>query len=138
MNGFTMQEFIRWKSLEIIGALIVFFTPVLTSALWVGLLVACDLVTGIQKAKRNGTYTTLSKGIRQSLAKFTSYGIGLIVARVLEHVVFKDSFPALQVVMYALIAGEVQSIRENIKEATGNDILKQPAQALSKVIRNKK
>lgn len=102
--------------------LAVYFAPTATAILTIGFFVVCDTITGIMAARARKEEIT-SKKLRRTAAKFLSYGIGILVA----HVVQKNYLPTLDGVK--LISGliafiELKSIDENMKTITGFSLFK--------------
>lgn len=112
----------KGKYLAYISAgLIAFITP-LAPALWfVGLLVMCDFLTGIAKAKKRGQISS-ARMIDKFYAS-VGYFLGIIVSHTVE-LYFGDAVPIVKAVVAIIALSELQSLRENIEAITGTDIMK--------------
>ena len=100
--------------------IIAYFTPILTSLLFVGGLVILDWLTGILKGYKNGELTS-----RKMIKKFytgASYLIAISAVRLVE-VYFGDEVPMVKPLMAVITLSELKSMRENIEAITGVDLL---------------
>lgn len=99
--------------------LLTYFAPVFPLILAIGFLVACDLLTGLIKAKKEGGWCNIkSRKMRATISKFIVYGVSVMVAHVMEKTFLPD-FPAMRVVSGLIALIELKSMDENIKEITG-------------------
>lgn len=115
------EYFMKGKfAIYVIAAFAAFMSPLVPTLVFVGFLVACDFVTGLAKASKKGSVSSA-----KMIAKFydsIGYFIGIIVAAFTEQY-FGDAIPMVKAVVAIIALTELQSLRENIKELTGTDIL---------------
>lgn len=102
--------------------LAIFFAPAIEMIIAIGFFVMCDMVTAILAAKKTGEEIN-SKKMRPSIGKFVSYGIGILVAQVMQ-VQFMPEFPAMKLVAGLIAYIELKSINENIEKRTGLNLFK--------------
>lgn len=98
-----------------------FFAPLQATLLFVGGLVVADWVLGVAKSIKSGTLSS-----RRMIDKFyisIGYFLGILVAHAMEGY-FGDAVPMVKAVVAIIALTEIQSLRENIAELTGTDILK--------------
>lgn len=118
---FLQIPFMKGKfAAAVTAAFVAFISPLTSTLVFVGFLVACDFITGLAKASKKGTVTS-----EKMIAKFydsIGYFIGIIVAAFTEQY-FGDAIPMVKAVVAIIALTELQSLRENIKELTGTDIL---------------
>lgn len=118
------------KYATIVGiAFAAFLAPLVPTFIFVGFLVMCDFVTGLTKAHKKGTVHS-----SKMIAKFydsVGYFIGIIVAAFCERY-FGDAIPMVKAVVAIIALTELQSLRENIKDITGTDILQPIINVLKK------
>lgn len=88
----------------------------------VGFFVAADTVTGVMAAIKLGHQVT-SKKFRAVIPKYVVYGIGVLVAHVLQQQFFQD-FPATKIIAGLIAYSELMSIDENIHKITGVSLFK--------------
>jgi phage-related holin len=108
-------------TIYLITGLIAYLTPILTSLLFVGVLVMFDWITGVIKAHKLGTLSS-----RAMIKKFytgASYLVAIAAVRLCE-VYFGDNIPLVKPVIAMIALSELQSMRENIEAITGIDLLK--------------
>ena len=106
--------------LLILSSLSLFFAPLGPTFVFVGFLVISDFLTGVLKAYKKSDVKS-----RRMIDKFytsVAYFIGIIITYKMEQY-FGDQLPFLKAVVAIIAATELQSIRENIKEITGVDLL---------------
>jgi phage-related holin len=111
--------FKKYIALVVLGGL-TFLSPLEGSLLFVGMISMADFITGIIKAKKTGTITS-RKMINKAYA-----AAGYFVAILLSHgveIYFGDVIPVVKAVVAIIALTEIQSVRENIKEITGTDVL---------------
>lgn len=98
----------------------VYFSPTFSVILIIGFFVVCDMITGIVAARKIGEPIT-SKRLRETIGKFLSYGIAILVAHVIEQQFIHD-FPALKAISGFLVYIELKSMNENFEKITGHNI----------------
>lgn len=116
MDGFKKHIFIclSWIS--------IYFAPTLGFLLLVGFFVAADTITGVMAALKTGEEIT-SKKFRAVIPKYVVYGVGVLVAHVLQRQFFPD-FPAMKIIAGLVAYSELMSIDENIHKITGVSLFK--------------
>lgn len=126
-----MEELMKAKYIAyIIAGIAAFLSPLAPTLYFVGVLVVCDFTTGVLKAYRNKNLNS-----RKMIKKFydsSAYMIGIIVASCVENY-FGDAVPIVKATVAIIALTELQSLRENIKELTGTDVL----QPLSNILKKK-
>lgn len=108
----------KYAAIAVTG-IIAYFTPILTSLLFVGGLVILDWLTGILKGYKNNELTS-----RKMIKKFytgASYLIAISAVRLIE-VYFGDEVPMVKPLMAVITLSELKSMRENIEAITGVDL----------------
>lgn len=108
--------------------IVVFFTPTFSSLLCVGFFVICDMITGILVSHRRQNLKSLyqvieSRKLQRTLYKFIAYGIGVIVAFVMQYY-FILEFPAMKLITGFIMYIELKSINENIEIVTKVNLFK--------------
>lgn len=121
--------YLKKYGLLIASGLISFIMPISQSLLFVGVISMFDWITGILKAKKTNTVSS-SKMIRKFYSTI-GYFIGIIIAHYVE-IYFASEIPIVKAVVAIIALTEIQSVRENIKEISGTDILKPITNLLSK------
>lgn len=104
-----------------VSGLLAFLLPLTEVLIFVGFIVSCDFITGVIKAHKKGEVRS-----RRMIDKFydsIGYFIGILIAHYAENF-FGDAVPLVKAVVAIIALTEVQSVRENISEITGTDILK--------------
>ncbi len=104
-----------------VSGVIAFLLPLTEVLIFVGFIVSCDFITGVIKAHKKGNLKS-----RRMIDKFydiIGYFIGILIAHYAENF-FGDAVPLVKAVVAIIALTEVQSVRENISEITGTDILK--------------
>ena len=109
----------KWGPMAI-AAIITFFSPIVPIFMFVGFLVMCDWITGIMKAKKTKTFTS-THAIRKFWVS-SGYFFGILICRMVEMYINQDMLVKPMVAIIAI--AEIQSLRENIKELSGLDLLK--------------
>lgn len=116
-----MELYIQKYLLYILAALLTFILPIQDSLLFVGVISMLDFCTGIARAQMLGLLQS-----RKMIKKFytaISYFIGIIIAHYVQ-LYFDSDIPIVKAVVAIIAVTETQSVRENIKDTTGKDILK--------------
>jgi phage-related holin len=83
-------------------------------------MVTCDTITGVIAAAKNNK-AIKSRRLFETVGKFVSYGIGIIIARIIE-TCFIPNFPAVKLMAGYIAFIEVKSIDENIQKITGHSL----------------
>lgn len=104
----------------VIMGVVTFLAPIQGSLLFVGLISIADFITGIMKAQKAGNVSS-RKMINKAYAA-AGYFIAILVAHGVE-VYVGDVVPIVKAVVSIIALTEIQSVRENIKEMTGTDVL---------------
>lgn len=123
-----ITTYLEKYGLIMLSSLSLFFAPLLSTFVFVGFLVIADFITGVVKARKLNDVRS-----RRMIDKFytsIAYFIGIIITYKMENY-FGDNIPFLKAVVAVIAATELQSIRENIKEITGVDLI-QPVMKLLK------
>lgn len=102
--------------------MVIYFSPSFAFILLVGFFVVADTITGVAAASHRNEPIT-SKRMRQAVPKYIVYGIGVLVAHVIQKEFFPD-FPALKLISGFIAYSELMSIDENIKDITGISLFK--------------
>lgn len=112
-----------------ITGIITFLAPLHATFCFVGLLVMADFFTGIGRAIK---YNRV-KSERMADKFWVSFGyfLGILVAHTVEGY-FGDAVPIVKAVVAIIALTELQSLRENITQLTGTDILKPLEKLLKK------
>lgn len=108
----------KYATIAITG-IIAYFTPIITSLLFVGALVMFDWLTGVLKGLKNNELTS-----RKMIKKFytgASYLISIAVVRLIE-VYFGGEIPMVKPLMAVITLSEIKSMKENIEAITGVDL----------------
>jgi phage-related holin len=104
-----------------ISGFVAFMSPISDVLYFVGFIVVCDFITGIIKANKAGDFN--STRMRDKFWDSVGYFIGIIIAHYVE-MIFGNTVPLVKAVVAIIALTELQSVRENITEITGTDILK--------------
>jgi phage-related holin len=91
--------------------------PAAQFILLVGFFIAADTITGVVAANKRGEKLTSKRG-SDVIRKFLVYGVGVIVAHVVQREFLSD-FPALKIIAGLIAFNELKSIDENIKDISG-------------------
>jgi phage-related holin len=130
-----MSQVAEWfdeMALLLLISLLSFLTPIKEWILLVGFLVVADMVSAIIATyKTKGLESIESRKLARTVAKFTAYGIVVMVTHAIETLFFPD-IPAVKLVSGFVAMVEVKSIDENIKIITGKSFLKMVVELLSK------
>ena len=102
--------------------LCIYFYPTAQFLILIGFFVGADTITGVIAAKKRGDLIT-SKKFRAVITKYAGYGIGVLVAHVLQSQWFPD-IPAMKIISGLIAYSELISIDENIKDITGVSLFK--------------
>lgn len=97
--------------------LVVFFAPTGSIILSIGFIILANAYTGIKASRKKGEQFEWKK-LREVWDKFTSYGVGILVAYVIQ-VKFFPHFPAIQGMASLVIYLELKLLNENIEAVTG-------------------
>lgn len=113
-----MKNFLVKYGIMLCKYLLVVFTPIIPTILWLGVFVFIDLFTGIVKAKRKGDVIS-SKRMSETVTKVMLYASAIVSCYVLDTQIIGNSF--LPIPIWRLAAGyiavvEVQSNLENVSE----------------------
>ena len=100
--------------------IVFFFTPTFPLLISVGILVLCDVITGICASRKRGEKIQ-SRKMERTVAKLVLFSIGILISRLME-VVFFPYIPITSIVAGYIALTEFKSNMENISEATGIDI----------------
>ena len=100
--------------------LVIYFYPTGPFLLLIGFFIAADTITGVIAA---GLDNFRSRRFVDCVKKYAVYGIGVLVAHVLQIQFFPD-FPALKIVSGLIAYSELMSIDENIQKITGFSLFK--------------
>lgn len=106
----------------------VFIAPIRAAMLGVTFLVLSDLITGIWRAKKDGTPIT-SWGLRRSVSKTLAYQAVLLTSFVTE-TVFLSGLPIVKAVAGLIAVTELKSNLENLHAITGVDFWSRIVDAL--------
>lgn len=96
--------------------------PIKLTLMAVGVLIFIDLLTGLLKAKRRQQPIT-SKALSSTVYKMAGYQCAVIGAFIFETYLGQDAVPITKLVAGAIGTVELLSIAENVKAATGVDVL---------------
>lgn len=114
----------------IVTALVALFTPLVTILGSTTLLVICDLITGVLKAKKQGEEVT-SHGIKKTAVKLGVYLIVIVLSSVTETYLTNGQVPVLNVVTSIIGITELKSCVENLNIITGGTIVDTIMRAIS-------
>lgn len=110
----------------ILGYVFSFFAPIFPFLAMVMVLVFSDLITGIQAAKKEGTYVKLkaSNGLRNTVSKISQYFIAILLSQgmVLAFDIPTSFLPLTYIVAFYISLVELKSNFENIARSTGTDV----------------
>lgn len=107
--------------LYLVAGVTAFFSPIAGALGFVGFLCVADFITGVIKAHKAGNIT--SKRMIDKVYASAGYFIAIIIAHVVEKNIGGDVVPMVKAVIAVIGVTELQSLRENIKEITGVDLL---------------
>lgn len=125
-----MAAWINKYALLILTGIVTFIAPIQETLFFVGMISVADFVTGLMKAQKANNVS--SRKMINKLYAVTGYFIGICIAHSLEGY-FGDAIPMVKAVVAIIALTEIQSVRENIKEITGTDILS----PLTKILQRK-
>jgi phage-related holin len=114
-----------------VAALVALFAPLVTIMGSTTLLVVCDLITGLLKARKRGEEIT-SYGIKKTVAKLGVYLTVIILAHITELYLTQGAIPVLNVVTSIIGITELKSCVENINILSGGNVLDVVMRAISK------
>jgi phage-related holin len=106
----------------IVAAIATFLTPLYPTLWLVGLISMIDFLTGVMGAKSKGEEITSNRMIRKFYSVI-AYFLGILIAHVIGGY-YGDADFMVKAVVAIIAVTEIQSVRENIKNITGVDILK--------------
>lgn len=132
LKKFLSEEYTALIS--IISMALAFFAPTIPMIVMIGFMVICDSVTGILASRKKGIGFVSGK-LRDTADKFISYGIGVLIAYLIQVLLIPD-FPALKSITALICYIELKSINENIEVVTGLNLFKGILNVLN--IKNKK
>lgn len=112
----TQAAITKWFLLTI-SWLFVYFYPTGQFILLVGFFIGADTITGLLAANKRGERITSKRG-SDIIRKFITYGVGVIVAHVIQREFFTE-FPAMKIISGLIAFNELKSIDENIKDISG-------------------
>lgn len=115
----------------LVAGVTAFFSPIAGSLAFVGFLASADFITGVIKAHKAGNIT--SKRMIDKVYSSLGYFIAIIIAHVVETHIGNEIVPMVKAVIAVIAVTELQSLRENIQEITGVDLLK----SISAVVKKK-
>lgn len=116
-------EMATWANkyaLLIITGIITFLAPIHDTLFFVGMISVADFITGIMKSHKAQKIS--SRKMINKVYAVVGYFIGIIIAHTLEGY-FGNAIPMVKAVVAIIALTEIQSVRENIKEISGTDIL---------------
>lgn len=116
------MDFLKKQFFICISWIIIYFYPTAQFLLLIGFFVAMDTITGVIALSKTGEDFT-SKKFRAVIPKYIGYGVGILVAHVLQQQFFPD-FPAMKIIAGLVAYSELISIDENIKKITGISLFK--------------
>lgn len=125
-----MNTWVNKYAILIATGIITFISPIGETLLFVGVISVFDFITGIMKAHKSSTVS--SRKMINKLYSITGYFIGICISHLLEGY-FGDAIPMVKAVVAIIALTEIQSVRENIKEISGTDILS----PLTKILQRK-
>ena len=125
-----MNNWLNKYVILIVTGIITFISPIADTLLFVGIISVFDFVTGIMKAHKSGTIS--SRRMINKLYAVIGYFVGILISHLLEGY-FGDAIPMVKAVVAIIALTEIQSVRENIKEISGTDILS----PLTKILQRK-
>jgi hypothetical protein len=125
----NMHQFFTsfFKSIYELGAksvawLFIYLTPLHGNLVTVYLLLVCDLVSGVTKARKNNESITAAK-LTKTLYKFFFYTLIIVVAFQIDlHTFLSTSLYLTRIVCYYIVLIEFQSNAENVSAITGTDL----------------
>ena len=125
-----MNNWLNKYVILIVTGIITFISPIADTLIFVGIISVFDFVTGIMKAHKSGTIS--SRRMINKLYAVIGYFVGILISHLLEGY-FGDAIPMVKAVVAIIALTEIQSVRENIKEISGTDILS----PLTKILQRK-
>ena len=125
-----MNTWLNKYAILVATGLITFIAPIHDTLIFVGVISVFDFVTGVMKAHKSGTIS--SRKMINKLYAVIGYLIGILISHLLEGY-FGDAIPMVKAVVAIIALTEIQSVRENIKEISGTDILS----PLTKILQRK-
>lgn len=117
-----MKERIRFFLFDFLSWGVIFISPTFKFIMAIGFFVIVDFITGLIAAKKIQEPIT-SKKMRPTIGKFVAYGLGIIVAYIIEILFFPD-FPSLKLIAGLMAWIELKSMNENFEKITGHNIFK--------------
>jgi phage-related holin len=125
------QSIIVKYQIIIISGLLSYYTPIKHEMLFVGGLVMFDWITGLIKGLKTNNFKS-SLAINK-LWKSLGYFTAIMIARNIE-VYLLGGVPLVKPLVAIIAVSELQSLRENLKEITGVDLLEN----ISSIFKTKK
>ena len=116
------MDYIKKQAFICLSWIAIYFAPTFEFILLVGFFVMVDTITGCMAAIKTGQEIT-SKKFRAVIPKYVVYGVGVLVAHVLQKQFFPD-FPAMKIIAGLVAYSELMSIDENIHKVTGVSLFK--------------
>ncbi|MDF2449397.1 MAG: Bacteriophage holin family [Bacteroidota bacterium] len=119
-----MKSFLYKYSAKLFLYITVVFTPILSTLLWLGVFIACDLVTGIIKARKTSKPIT-SRAMSQTATKTLLYFLLVICSHILDTQFLNVDFLPVKITQLAagfLAVTEFKSVAENMGEILGMPI----------------
>lgn len=105
-----------------IAFLYAYLAPLHGNLLTIYLLLICDLISGITKARKKGEPITAAK-LSLTLYKFFFYSLIIILAFQIDvHTFLSTSLYLTHIVCYYIVMVEFKSNAENVSEITGIDL----------------
>lgn len=117
-NYFLKQKYIIY----IVVGISSFFVPIVPSLIAVGCFSVLDFITGIIKAHKKSEVS--SSRMIDKLYDALGYYVAIMAARLVEMLFGVEDLLMVKAVVAIVALTEIQSLRENIKEITGVDLLK--------------
>jgi phage-related holin len=116
-----MKDFFYTHWVQFGVYLMVIFTPIMSTFLWLGVFILFDLITGILKTKKAGEPLN-SKKMSQTATKTLMYFMLIIASHIIDTQFFIGVFLPIKIAQLAsgfLAVTEFKSITENISEVLG-------------------
>jgi hypothetical protein len=124
MSNFFTQFFkgIYDLGFKSVAWLYVYLTPLHGNLVTIYLLLVCDLISGITKAKKQGEPITAAK-LTKTLYKFFFYSLIMVVAFQIDvHTFLSANLILTRIVSYYIVLIEFKSNAENVSAITGTNL----------------
>lgn len=109
-----------WITNTLLASLAV-LAPIKATLLVVGFLIFADLITGVLRARKQGEKFS-SRALARSIYKTGGYQLAIISGFLVERYLVPD-VPIVKILVGLVAVAEMTSILENVKAATGVDLL---------------